>query len=364
MSMVTRLGFVLLAPLLWAAGVSSQQGNPATPPNTGRITLDVVVAKKSGPAISGLQQQDFVILDNKVPQKITSFQALGGNQAPIEVIVVIDAVNTGMPSVDFERQSIEKYLRSNGGHLTHPSTIAILTDTGIKLMQDGFTSDGNTLSATLEQQTVSLRSINRSAAFWGAVDRFQISLDAFRELAAREASRPGRKIILWISPGWPLLSGPEVLLDFKERQQIFANIVSLSTLLQEARITLYSIDPLGSNDFGPRTFYYGTFVKGISKPNQVDLGDVGLQVLAVQSGGLALNINNDVTGQIEKCISDTDAYYEISFDEPVDSKRDEYHQLEVKLENSGLTARTRHGYYANPDAPAFQKVPISQSPIR
>lgn len=84
--------------------------------------------------------------------------------------MVIDAVNTGMP---------------------HPSTI-------------------NALSATLEQQTVSLQSINRSAAFSGAVDRFQISLHAFRELAACEASRPGRKIILWNSPGWPLLSGPEM----------------------------------------------------------------------------------------------------------------------------------------------------------
>ena len=41
------------------------------------ITLDVVVADKGGHAASGLQQQDFTLLDNKAPQKITSFQRSG-----------------------------------------------------------------------------------------------------------------------------------------------------------------------------------------------------------------------------------------------------------------------------------------------
>jgi hypothetical protein len=35
------------------------------------ICLDVVVTPKSGPPVSSLQQQDFIVLDNKVPQTIT-----------------------------------------------------------------------------------------------------------------------------------------------------------------------------------------------------------------------------------------------------------------------------------------------------
>src|ERR1700690_1355354 len=40
------------------------------------ITLDVVVADKGGHAASGLQQPDFTLLDNKAPQKITSFRVV------------------------------------------------------------------------------------------------------------------------------------------------------------------------------------------------------------------------------------------------------------------------------------------------
>ena len=85
----------LLVPLLCSAAVSAQQHSSPTQPGTGRILLDVVVTPKSGPPVSGLRQQDFTLLDNKVPQTITSFQAVDGRHAPIEVILLVDAVNTG-----------------------------------------------------------------------------------------------------------------------------------------------------------------------------------------------------------------------------------------------------------------------------
>ena len=72
--------------------------------------------------------------------------------------------------------------------------------------------------------------------------------ETLQELAVREASRPGRKIILWVSPGWPLLSGPNIELTTKQQENLFAHIVSLSTILREGRITLYSVDPLGTAD--------------------------------------------------------------------------------------------------------------------
>jgi hypothetical protein len=42
------------------------------------ITLDVVVADRTGQTLPGLQQQDFTLLDNKQPQKITAFHAVAG----------------------------------------------------------------------------------------------------------------------------------------------------------------------------------------------------------------------------------------------------------------------------------------------
>jgi VWFA-related protein len=342
-----RLACFLLVFLSFVAVVSAQQHRPPIQPGAREIVLDVVVSPKSGPPVSGLQQQDFTLLDNKAPQTITSFQAVTGRQAPIEVILVIDAVNTSYQSVAYERNEIDKFLRAEGGNLAYPTTFAVLSDTGIKV-DEGSSIDGNALSASLDQYIVSLRTINRSAGFWGAEERFQASLEGLHQLALREAARPGRKVILWVSPGWPLLSGPGVELDAKEQQQLFADIVSLSTQFLQARISLYSIDPLGNADIGFRTFYWKDFVKGISKPSQVQAGNLGLQVLATQSGGLALNSSNDVAGLLRKCIGETAPFYEISFVPALAENQDEYHHLEIHLANHDLTARTLQGYYSQP----------------
>lgn len=85
-----------------------------------------------------------------------------------------------------------------------------------------------------------------------------------------------------------------------------------------------------------------------AKPNQVNVGDLGLPVLAIQSGGLALNSNNNIAGLLQECVADAAPYYEISFDSSAAKRPDEYHQLEVKVAQAGLTARTRQGFYAQP----------------
>ena len=96
-------------------------------------------------------------------------------------------------------------------------------------------------------------------------------------------------------------------------------------------MTLYSIDPLGASEGVGRTFYYQDFLKGVGKPGQVYVGDLSLQVLAIQSGGLALTSSNDVVSQLQKCLADTEAYYELSFDPAPADHRDEYHSLLVQV---------------------------------
>jgi len=342
----SRLGLFLLLPLLCAPQISARQSPSPTSPGDGEIHLDVVVTRKSGEPVAGLQQQDFRLLDNKSPQPIASFHAVDGRQAPIEVIIVVDAVNTGPQSLAYEREQIDKFLRADGGHLAHPTTLAVFTDTGTKV-QDDFSTDGNALSAALEKYSIGLRDITRAAGFYGADERLQLSLNALSELAAHEAPRPGRKIILWVSPGWPILSGPDVELSSKQQQQLFERVVSLSSVLLEGRITLYSIDPLGSADAaGPRTFYWKSFLKGVTKPNQVLPGNLALEVIATQTGGAALSSSNDVAGLLRQCLADAGAYYELTFDPAIPDQPNEYHHLEIRLAQPGLTVRARQGYYS------------------
>jgi VWFA-related protein len=315
------------------------------------ITLDVVVTNKSGELVPGLQQRDFKLLDNKQPQKILSFQAVQGPASadpPVEVIFIVDEVNTTFTNVSFERAQIEKYLRTAGAELPHAAAIAILTDSGLA-MSNLTTQDGNALAAQLDHAQAGLRSITRSQGIYGAGDRIGLSLNAVQQLADLEAPRPGRKLVIWLSPGWPYLSGPDQELDSKDQRRIFGNIVGLSDSLRKARITLYSIDPLGTADSGGfRTSYYQEFLKGVKKASQAQIGNVALQVLATQSGGRVLISNNDVAGEIASAIADANAYYVLTFDSLVGDGPDEYHALDVKIDKPGLKALTRTGYYAQP----------------
>jgi VWFA-related protein len=346
MTIRMRFAFVLFTSILATIGLPAQQTTPSTPAVTSSISLDVVVTPRSGAPVAGLQQQDFTILDNKSPRPITSFHALGGSQAPIEVILVIDAVNVPYERIAFEREEIDKFLHANGGRLAYPTSIAFFTDQGIQLQQ-GYSSDGNELSTSVDHYAFGLRDIRRSSQYQ-ASDRFQLSINALGALVGSVAARPDRKMILWVSPGWPLLSGPGVYLDSRQQNQLFATVVGLSTQLRQGNVTLYSIDPIGAAESVGRMFYYQDFVKGIGKPGQVQVGDLSLQVLATQSGGLVLNGSNSTTALLEKCMADAEAYYQLSFDPPRSDHRDEYHHIEVQVAKPGLTARTREGYYLQP----------------
>ncbi|MGB7307543.1 MAG: VWA domain-containing protein [Candidatus Acidiferrales bacterium] len=345
MSLNACLGGFLGLALLMVAATSAQQSEPAAPPNGGRIDLDVVVTPKSGPPVGDLQQQDFTVLDNKVPRPIASFRAVNGRNAPVEIVLVIDAVNANYTSVSYQRAQIEKFLRADEGRIARPIALAIFTDQGSRIVGN-FSTDGNALSAELDREDVALRSVERSTGFWGATERWQISLQAMTQLITTVASDPGRKIVICISPGWPLLSGPRVQLSSKMQRQIFGDVVNLSTQMRRGRVTLYSVDPFGPGESMIRTFYYEEFLKGISKPSQALPGDLGLQVLAVQSGGLAIAAGNDIVGDLQQCLGNVAPYYEISFDPAPATQADPYHQLEIKIAKSGLIARTRQGYYS------------------
>jgi hypothetical protein len=126
----------------------------------------------------------------------------------------------------------------------------------------------------------SLRTTRRSQGIYGADDRFQLSLRALTSITAYEKQIPGKKMLIWISPGWPMLSGPGVQLSSKDQQALFNTIVAAATTLLQARITLYSIDPLGLADAGGlRTTLYQQFLKGVRAPKQVQAGNLALQVL-------------------------------------------------------------------------------------
>jgi VWFA-related protein len=336
------------ASLCGLSAASAQRPEPAPPPASQALRLDVAVDTKSGQLVPNLPQQDFTVLDNKIPRPITYFKIKSAADEPVHIVILVDAVNIPYQVVAWSRQEVEKFLKSNEGQLTYPTSIAVLTDQGVQI-NNGFSTNGNTLSDDLEHHEIGLREITRNSE-WGDSERLQICIKAFQQFLGYASNLPGRKIVLWVSPGWPLISGSRSYLTSSQEQQIFNEIVGISTQLRQIDLTVYDINPIGVTESLERADDYEAFLKGISKPSQVEFGNLGLQVIAVQSGGLALEGNSDIAGMIQRCLTDAKSWYEIGFTPLPADKPNEYHHIEIKLDQRDLNARTRDGYYANPTA--------------
>jgi hypothetical protein len=157
-----RFLIVILLPLSFCCAFaqenppSQQPSQPQLQPRTAepekthtgperRITLDVQVTDKSGTPIRGLQQQDFTLLDDKLPLNIASFQVVdsaapAATDPPLEVILIVDAVNASFQAVSNERNQLKQFLLQNGGKLPQPMSLIMFTDTGAE-MQNGSSRD-------------------------------------------------------------------------------------------------------------------------------------------------------------------------------------------------------------------------------
>lgn len=354
---ITLISALLL--LITAANGGLAQSNGLTaPPPTGpaaeappldshTISIDVEVTDKQGQSILGLKPEDFALLDNKQPRKIVDFHEVDTHRTvadPVHVIIVIDAINTEFDVVAREREQLGEFLKQDGGHLAHPTSLAFLTEKGLK-MQQASSRDGSVLLASLEGANSELRSIGRSAGFWGATDRLQWSLDQLTQLATYESTKPGRKLAFFLSPGWPLLPYAGVDATDRQRRWTFGAVMGLTNALRESHLALYSIDPhsLGRTD----PFYYQSYLKPVSNVNQAEYPYLGLQVLAAHSGGLVEVTGMDILGEINAAIRDANAWYSITFEVPVPDRRNEYHGLQLQVDKPGVVARTTAGYYAN-----------------
>jgi hypothetical protein len=126
-------------------------------------------------------------------------------------------------------------------------------------------------------------------------------------------------------------------------------MVELSTELREARVTLYSIFPIDpAFDDALRANRYRSFVQGVRSPEQIQPANLALPVLAIQSGGRALDTAGDLSALINSCVQDAAAYYTLSFDPPTIKHADEYHQLKVVIDKAQMQVRTNASYYADP----------------
>jgi VWFA-related protein len=336
----------ILVPTLLSIPLIAQQQPSATPAT---VTLDITVTDLSGKAVPGLTKSDFTVLDNGKSQQIRSFSAIEGpvTDPPTQVILLIDTVNNSIANVAYEREQIATFLRRSGPTLSLPLSLIFFSDSGTEMQPPSSSTD--VLLAGLKQMETKLHTINSASGFEGAAERVNLSLKIAAQIAAHEQLIPGRKLLIWLSPGWAYLTGPDINLSSRNQEVIFSNLVTLATAFERARITLYNIDPLGTADEASiHSSFYVEFLKNVPSAQKVQQGNLALQVLAVHSGGKVINTGNNIADEIASCFDETSTYYVITIPRTAAESSNTLHTIQVKLSDPKLQVRTLFGYYAQP----------------
>jgi VWFA-related protein len=340
--------FAVLSGLILAPRMGAAQAAASAP-----TVLDVVVTDKADRPVAGLKAEDFKVLDNKQQRNVIGVREVAGEtpnaEPPVEAVLLVDEINSSFEVMARERKELENYLLQSAGPLPIPTSFVFLTETELQY-QGQPSRDAKVLLGNLEKNPNPQRSFQPQGGFQQAVQMREKSLEALNGLALKLRDRPGRKLVIWISPGWEAFPNLSVQKSAKEMDGLFTYIVSLSTLLREARITLYSVDPYGAQRDLARAANseYQPFVKGVASAKQADNGNLYLQVIATQTGGKVLYGSNNIAKMIDQCLADAEAFYVLSYDAPTATHANEYHGIQIQVNKPGLKARTRTGFYAQP----------------
>jgi VWFA-related protein len=340
LSMFVLLPFAAVAQQPAAAPNSSQP--QSTPPvlkvKTRMVVVDVVARNSKGDPVTDLKPEDFNLVEDGKPQKISSFSFQHPEphantlQAPILPpntynnlprykpngalnILLLDSLNTNSPNQAFARDSMIKVLQS----LPENEPMAVyLLGTKLRLVQD-FTTDPELLKkAAISIKSKSSHLLNNPNGTSPAVTpmgsvaadlvasvpglanqlsgfeaeqsvakndfRVAYTLTALNSLARTLAGYPGRKNLIWISETFPfdiVLNGISMRSDQLERH--YGNDIAVTgSLLSDAQVAVYPVDARGISN--------NTIYSVGSDPDPMAGGHIGNSTLR---GAMGTSMNGD-----------------------------------------------------------------------
>lgn len=338
-----------------------------------RITLNVQVVDSAGKSVTDLSPSDFAVLDNDQARKIVGFHVIDGElmSDATEVVLVLDAVNSSAPQLQQERQTIFNYLAHGHGPLSYPTSFALWFNGHLKAASA--TTDRNALGRAFVGITKNVHS-NACSAIDGAVEKTseggapsslqegrtpqlvnclevhsKDSIAALDGIAQQQKTIGGRTILIWVGPGWPLMSEVEFSnLAPKAQDRFHDGIVDLLHDLRDSQLTVDVVAPQDGTPQKETDRIEPSALIAASSPRNITPADLSLPLLASRTGGRALTASRDMDADLSSCIHDADNYYAMSFEAMPAASPHEFHKLEVKVKRPGVSVRTLMTYYAEP----------------
>jgi Ca-activated chloride channel homolog len=332
---MTKNTYYLLAIilLLSCVGAAGQQPKPQKPsptptptPETGqekpeiinirRVRLPITVTDKKGQFISGLSQNDFLVLEDKVPQQVESFTSEENNNLPLYVGVLMDTSPSTAGKLKFEQESAMNFIQT----VVRPRKDRVLFatfDDQVTLRQD-FTDR----LELLDRAVFAVKKTGEKTALYDAIWQF---------CDEKMRSAQGRRALVVITDGDDTFSR--------------ADINDAIDIAQRTETTIFAIST--------KAGLSGT-VPGVEAGQIQDHGDKGLERLCEETGGIAFFTGDMLALErsFSKIARELRSQYLITYRPTNDRYDGSYRKVEVKLTNANdkYKLRTKRGYKAVSDS--------------
>jgi VWFA-related protein len=369
---------------------------------TNLVQVDAVITDKDGKLVTDLKPEEVEIYENGREQKITNFSfnlsevpsasrdskpaTVPKNAPPVPpsrvraedirrtIALVVDDLGLSFESTYYVRRALKKFVDEQ---MQPGDLVAIIrTGGGVGALQQ-FTTDKRQLYAAIERVRFYMSGRSGVGAFapiqpptpgdQGAeIDAANEELNQFREdvfsvgtlgavnyVVRGLRDLPGRKSILLISDGFRIYSRDDPTRNYRTIQR-------LQRLVDEAgraSVVIYTMNATGlqtlgmtaADDMSGRDMQQMQAALN-SRRNAAFETQEGLDVLARQTGGIAIKNSNDLSRGIRRVLEDQQGYYLIGYrpDQTTfnpRSGRRQFHRLSLKIKRPGkFNVRMRQGF--------------------
>ncbi len=309
--------------------VAAQEAKPkATPPQVAgqdpdsittfirRVRLPITVVDKKGQFVSGLGQSDFLVMEDKLPQKIETFSDDLGQDSQLFVAVLMDTSPSTAGKLKFEQESAMNFIQT----VVRPRKDRVLFatfDHEIALKQD-FTDKLD----LLDRAVFGVKKLGTQTMLYDAI--WQFCDEKLRSVS-------GRRVLVVITDGEDTYSR--------------ADLRDAIDIAQRTETTIFAISTKAG---------LAGAVPGVQMGQVNSKADSNLVKLAEETGGMAF-FTGDMLA-LEKSFNrinkELRAQYLVTYKPTNDRYDGSFRRIEVKLANGqgGLKVRTKHGYKAIADS--------------
>ena len=286
--------------------------------NVRRVRLPITVLDKKGQFVSGLAQNDFQILEDKIPQQIDSFTSEENNNLPLYVAVLMDTSPSTAGKLKFEQESAMNFIQT----VVRPRKDRVLFatfDDRVTLRQD-FTDR----LELLDRAVFAIKKTGEKTALYDAIWQF---------CDEKMRSAQGRRALVVITDGEDTYSR--------------ADINDAIDIAQRTETTLFAISTKAG---------LSSAVPGVESGQVKDRGDKDLDRLCEETGGMAFFTGDmlSLERSFSKIAKELRSQYLITYRPTNDRYDGSYRRVDVKLGNGheNLKLRTKRGYKAVADSVA------------